>query len=521
MTSLRQHTLTQTVEELPEFAPGPGGAIAVLRDGHVLESRVWGYANLERRLPFLRNTIVPVCSITKQFVCALLLDQFDDPATLDSAIGKWLPSLNTDQITTRRMCNNQSGLRDYWAQTVLCGALPEGEFRPHQAAEMIRRAKSLQFTPGTRYSYCNDNFHMLGEMIADRAGEGLGSLLKKSIFERCGMEQALLSPETSRLPGGAAGYEGDPNIGFVQAENNIYWAGDAGMCASLDDMIAWEKYIDATRGDEASLYRRISVPQSFSDGRRALYGFGLAHSERNGFEFTEHSGGLRGWSLHRLYCPQERVSIIVLLNHRNVSARSVALRLFDSVLNQETHEGMDPSPALWAGSYYDEETGLVLDITVNATRGLCVRYDGAPSELREIGKDSTASEFMQLGIAGDLLNLRLPRDNLFTTLAPIMGSPSGDIEGSYTCSELDALFTCQFAGGVLYGVFDGLLGAGSAMVMHPVGEDTWRMPCQRAMDAAPPGDWTIRVIRDSSSKKVLGVMIGCWLSRKNIFVKTG
>ena len=63
------------------------------------------------------------------------------------------------------------------------------------------------------------------------------------------MASALLAADTRAMPDGTEGYEGTPAGGFRAAENRILWTGDAGLGACLDDMIAWERHIDATRDD--------------------------------------------------------------------------------------------------------------------------------------------------------------------------------------------------------------------------------------------------------------------------------
>src|SRR5207244_2693376 len=103
-------------------------------------------------------------------------------------------------------------------------------------------------------------------------------LLCNRIFDRVGMASALLAADTRALPDGTEGYEGTVASGFRTAENRIQWTGDAGIGASLDDMIAWERHIDATREDATALYPRLSAPVCFADGAPAPYGFGLGRS---------------------------------------------------------------------------------------------------------------------------------------------------------------------------------------------------------------------------------------------------
>jgi D-aminopeptidase len=83
--------LRRTIDELPLRYKGPGGAVAVVKDGAVVAREAWGYADLPRHAPFTSATLFPICSVTKQFTCATLLDQLGDPSRLDEALRVRLP----------------------------------------------------------------------------------------------------------------------------------------------------------------------------------------------------------------------------------------------------------------------------------------------------------------------------------------------------------------------------------------------------------------------------------------------
>src|SRR5437660_282048 len=80
--------LDRAIEALPRSYPGPGGAVAVLRDGEVVARHAWGWANAELRIAFTPKTLFRMCSITKQFTCALVLDAFPDPSVLDGDVAR-------------------------------------------------------------------------------------------------------------------------------------------------------------------------------------------------------------------------------------------------------------------------------------------------------------------------------------------------------------------------------------------------------------------------------------------------
>ena len=285
--------LDRAIEALPRTYAGPGGAVAVLKDGETLVRHSWGWANAERRIPFTPKTLFRMCSITKQFTCGLVLDAFPDPSVLDSDIAARLPLLEQAPPTALHLCHNQSGLRDYWAIAMLHGSPVEATFGDTEARRVIGGTKTLHFTPGTRFSYVNQNFRLLSDSLEQRGGRGFGELLRSRIFERVGMETAFLAANTSAMPDGTTGYEGSTAPGFRAAENRILWTGDAGLGASLDDMIAWDRFIDTTRDDPNSLYQRLSADVRFADGNPAAYGFGLGRSTMSGRAMTKVGGSTR------------------------------------------------------------------------------------------------------------------------------------------------------------------------------------------------------------------------------------
>jgi D-aminopeptidase len=113
-----------------------------------------------------------------------------------------------------------------------------------------------------------------------------------------------------------------------------------------------------------------------------------------------------------------------------------------------------------------------------------------------------------------------PHENQTSRLLPLKGEPTGDITGRFRCAELDAELTVVDAGGVRCGAFSGFLGQGRMETLGRVAGDVWVLPCPRALDHTPPGDWTLAFRRDASST-VTGVQVGCWLARRLDYERIG
>jgi CubicO group peptidase (beta-lactamase class C family) len=254
MTSLA-HDAQQILDTVPSLHRGPGGAVAVLQNGELIAEKTWGYANLDERIPVKPQTLMPICSISKQMTRALLMDLEDNPTPemaangvfetqVANALRKLLPqqAIWDTGLTIKHLCDMQSGLRDYWALTMIWGAKPDDRFTIEgDGKSMLPRFTSFHFEPGTEYSYSNTNFYLLGRMIEDITKETLPKLLAERLFCPANMTTAQLVADTARQPGDCVGYEGDEQHGFLSTINRIEWSGDAGIVASLQDMVAYEK----------------------------------------------------------------------------------------------------------------------------------------------------------------------------------------------------------------------------------------------------------------------------------------
>ena len=109
-------------------------------------------------------------------------------------------------------------------------------------------------------------------------------------------------------------------------------------------------------------------------------------------------------------------------------------------------------------------------------------------------------------------------ENYSALLQPCRGTPANDVAGRYRSDELEAELTVVDTGGVLYGAFSGFLGQSRMELLGSVGGDVWVLPCLRALDHTPPGDWTLAFNRDASGR-ASSVDVGCWLARRLNYVR--
>ncbi|KAG9571170.1 beta-lactamase/transpeptidase-like protein, partial [Aureobasidium melanogenum] len=545
-------TETMNIDDIlaavPHLSTGPGGVVAVVKDGALLGQRAWGYADLDNRIPMTSKTQFPICSISKQMVCLamesllrdptpMMLERNCDPAKqFEDELQKLLPNLKcggADGVTVPDLYNMQSGIRDYWALTTLWGARPDDKFSLlHDAPQALDRIKSYHFAPGTEYSYSNVNFHVLGRILENVSGLSLAQLLTQRLFIPAGMKTASLCANTNGLPLPIVGYEGNDKVGYFAATNRIEWGGDAGIAASLEDMIAYEIYLDQSLTDGASPYAQTSKEQKFRNGTPAGYGYGLKRFKVAGQSGIGHGGALRGFRHLRVQIPSKRLSVVAMHNFETSPAAPLELVVKKVCEAQEPEPQTVNVPAAWKGHFFDEETQLYVAVEEGNREKpgtISVSYGpGTAGEVARLVSETEAkSDGMKLSLDGDILHVERIDDNRILKairLQPMdkkdLGQTSSEgVIGVYRSKESDSVFTVSGERGRLYGSFDGFLGRGPIWIMRQIGEQQiWALGNPRGLDATPPGDWTV-VFTDEKDGMYNRVTVGCWLARKVEYVR--
>lgn len=518
MVNVNNPKLQETLDRLPDRYRGPGGVAGVVKDGKIIATRAWGYSDLSKHHAMTEKTRLPICSISKQFTCGVLLDKIGEIDRLNDRIKRFLPKFRGTLPTVKELCHNQSGLRDYWALSILQGATAEQTFERGDALPLLARMKTGHFEPGTRYSYCNGNYRILSELIEAETGQSMADLYSQVIWKPAGMDTAVLNSDTRVPTDDVIGYEGSDETGFFPADNGIYWVGDAGISASLRDMLAYEIWIDKNRNNINGLYQRISQPTVFRDGAPASYGYGVAHHTVSGIKITGHGGALRGFRAFRMHAAAERLSIVVMCNHE-VNTFDAAVSIMQAALDIETRIPK-PIPQGWDGQWICRETSLLTRLETGKLVGV-LNFATAPDNL-VLGLDGTLeAEGIMLKRDGDNMIMLRKAENMetiLTTLSSEVMPFESEISGRYEADELGAVMEIEARDGGVYGCTKGILGTGIMERLHPVGQDTWIMATKRSMDAPAPGDWTLSIKRDEAGT-ITGFQLGCWLARQIDYLK--
>lgn len=310
-----------------------GLSVAIMRDGKIVFARGYGQRSLEKNLPVDADTSFAIGSVTKQFTCAcILLLAEEGKLSLDDPIAKYYPKLTrAKDITLRDLMNHTSGYPDYYPLDFVDRRMRQ----PIAFESMLEQYASgkLDFEPGSRFSYSNTGYILLGGVIEKVSGESFGAFLEKRILKPMKMDHSRYGSSRD-LPLAATGYTafalGEPEPAVPEADGWIDAAG--GMWASASDLLRWDLALVEGKVLKPESYRAMTAPRQLSTGKRSDYACGLLVASLDGETVLRHSGGVSGFVSLNAFLPRVRSGLVVLANTDHVSTAAVRTALFELLL---------------------------------------------------------------------------------------------------------------------------------------------------------------------------------------------
>ena len=250
----------------------PGLALLVVKDGRAIHRAAYGLASIEGQRPVTLHTPFYIASTAKMLTAAAVLALADEGRlSLEDPIGRWLdvvPGYAAD-VTVAQLLSHTSGLVDHYD---IGGE--ERAYSNEDVLRILREAAALRFEPGTRAAYSNSGYVLLALLVERATGRPFGGVLEERFFEPLGMTDAFLAAGGAERPAHRAfGYRAADGS-FEPYDYASSTSGAGGVYASLSDLEAWYRALEAGRVLSPATLRMASRPPELPGGRLTPYGMG-------------------------------------------------------------------------------------------------------------------------------------------------------------------------------------------------------------------------------------------------------
>ena len=299
------------------------GTVLVARGGQVLFSRGYGSANLEWNVSNTPETKFRLGSLTKQFTAAsILLLEERGKLSVNDPVKKYLPDAPAawDKVTIFHLLTHTAGLPNFTS-------FPDyAKLEPFAAtpAELVARFrdKPLDFEPGSKWSYSNSGYLLLGYLIEKITGASYEKFVRENIFTPLGMTDTGMDSNTAIIARRAEGYvhqpDGFQHAGFIHM--SIPHAAGA-LYSTTGDLLKWEQGLFGGKLLQPASLEKMTKP--FKDN----YAFGLAVETAGGRKIISHGGGIEGFNTELEYFPEDKLVVVVLSNVNGTAPGTIAKKL--------------------------------------------------------------------------------------------------------------------------------------------------------------------------------------------------
>jgi len=340
---------------------GFSGAVLVMKQNKVLLRKGYGLADREWNVPNIADGKFRIGSITKQFTAACILQLAEaGKLSLDDKLSKFFPAYpKGDSVTIHMLLNHTSGIANY-TDLPEFGNVARLSFSKDSMVSFFKN-KPYNFSPGTKYSYTNSGYFLLGYIIEKLSGLSYTAYLQKNIFDKLEMKNSGVDRSDSVLSFRTRGYSKEAkkivNTGYIGMD----WPFSAGVLFStVDDLYKWDR---ALYGEK--IISEASKKKMFTPGK-GNYGYGFVIDSVENHLHIWHNGGINGFLTNISRYVNDDICIVVLSNNEsNVDFVAIALAdiLFDApVETPYIHKEVKIDPAIldrYVGKY---SAGLTLEV---------------------------------------------------------------------------------------------------------------------------------------------------------------
>jgi CubicO group peptidase (beta-lactamase class C family) len=295
------------------------GAVLVAENGKVIYKKGFGLANMEWDIPNQPDTRFRIGSVTKQFTAALILQLVEEgKIKLDARVTDYLPDYRKDtgeRVTIHQLLNHTSGIPSY---TGLPGFMASESRNSYKVNDFVKKFASgdLEFEPGTKYSYNNSGYFLLGAIIEQITGKPYAQVLQERILDPVGMKDTGYDLASPLIKKRAWGYEktsgGDYRNAAYLDMTLPYAAGS--LYSTVEDLYKWDQALYDNK-----IISEASKKAMFTPGL-SNYGYGfniqdipLGKTDQK-IKIIGHSGGINGFNSYLTRVVDQKHLIVILDN---------------------------------------------------------------------------------------------------------------------------------------------------------------------------------------------------------------
>lgn len=306
----------------------PGAVVAVVKDGKILLSKGYGYADLEKKQKVDPDkTLFRIGSVTKVFIWTSVMQLAEQgKLKLDADVNTYLKDFKIPQtypqpITLLNLMAHNAGFEDrvigLFARTS-DKMVPLGQLLASDLPARVR-------PPGQLSGYSNHGVGLVGYIIAQLSGRSVEEYLEQNIFKPLGMSHTTLrQPVPQQLQANLAKGYAFKNGRYVENPFTfVPLAPAGGISASATDMARFMiAHLQLGQYGQGRILQQATAQEMHRthfrhDPRVGGWAHGFAEEFHGGLRAIGHGGGTNDFFTEFTLIPEKNLGIFASFNGVN------------------------------------------------------------------------------------------------------------------------------------------------------------------------------------------------------------
>jgi CubicO group peptidase (beta-lactamase class C family) len=298
------------------------GTVLLARNGKPFFTKAVGIANRDCGMPVRLDTKFNTGSMFKMLTAVAVVQLAEaGKLSFDDKIGKyldtnWLAQPILDKVTIHQLLTHTSGLGSYFNETY--DRSSRLLFRKVADYKMLVVGDTLEFEPGTQWSYSNTGFLLLGAIIEKASGEDYFDYIRAHVTGPAGMKNTDCYELDLVNENLAVGYEKEKGPNGTIYRNNIFQhvlrGGPAGGgFTTVEDLLAFD--VALRSGKLVSKESLDKLWRAYPEKNSPRYGYGFGIFETPIGRAVGHNGGFAGISADFVMFLDAGCTVAVLSNY--------------------------------------------------------------------------------------------------------------------------------------------------------------------------------------------------------------
>lgn len=313
-----------------------------MKDGKELIRKGYGLANLELKIPTQPKNVYKIGSLTKQFTAVAILKlEEEGKLNIHGSIHQYLPEYPHKgyDINIEHLLNHTSGIPNFTDRPDI-SELEKTALSPEQIVNLFKD-EPLDFPPGTKYSYSDSNYTILGLIIEKLSGSTYAEYINKNLFIPAGLKDTYSDNPELLINNRIYGYSYDSTSYHPAQFMSMKVPFAAGnIISTVDDLYAWTKALHKGNIITQKQVNKMFTSGKLNTGEITGYGFGTFVKTYANEPVYFHDGWIFGFISSQFYFPESDIFISVLSNSTSIDSHEIASKAVAILYGLDSEEAV-------------------------------------------------------------------------------------------------------------------------------------------------------------------------------------